>query len=341
MQHEALMKRHLTRLALASLSLASLPAFADSLQKKCEDAMAAADSVEKKDAVVDAAIGEGLAFPKDMDFASYLTEFQDAYAQYPAAWARYVKDPGTDSQNVEKRRGQFLSEIRRPLSEAHLSLARHHMQSKRTGLGYGLDVSELFHKDLDRAIVLKNAAALHPFFFRYLAKADLDSDGKNPPGAYRGILAGVARETGGYTIPDFKDIFYFQAPEASADYIDEEIFSLYRTLKEQKAAVDPIVRLVNDVAGSEDAPFPERHRRLRRMLGALVFGAGASVKEIGVPVPPSFDEAQRAVTGWALRQGLMRTMLFGKHLANEYGRCLQNPEGLERLRALQKRLQAK
>jgi hypothetical protein len=189
--------------------------------------------------------------------------------------------------------------------------------------------------------VYKNASALNAFLLSYLARADLDADAKDPAAAYRGLLAGVAREAGGYTIPDYKDIFYYQAPDASADTIDEEIFSLYRTMKEQKAAVDPLVRLVDDVAGPGETSLPERHRRLRRILGAFVFGAEPAVQDAGGPVPGSAAEVKAAVTGWALKQGLMRTMFFGEHLAYEYAVCLQKPEGFEKFRALQKQLRAK
>ena len=195
-----------------------------------------------------------------------------------------------------------------------MSLARHYLVAKRTRHGYGLDISEVFHQDLDRAIVLKNASVLQSFYFGYLAKASLEADARNPS-LQRDLLAALLRETDGYSIADYKDIFYFQAPDASDKYIDEEIFSLYRTLKEQKAAVD-------QVAGPGDTSLTERHRRLKFILGALAFGADIAGKEIETPLPPSFDEVRRAVTGWALKQGLMRTVLFGEHLAHEYTLCL-------------------
>ncbi len=98
---------------------------------------------------------------------------------------------------------------------------------------------------------------------------------------------------------------------------------------------------MNEVAGDGNAALPERHRRLKQILGTLAFGGGPAHSEAGAPEPIALAAVSKAMTGWALRQGLMRTMVFGEHLANEYAVCLQKPAGLEGLRALQKRLQAK
>jgi hypothetical protein len=326
--------------ACAILALVPLPLLADSLQSKYEKETAKTDTAVKLDAVLDAAIGEGLAVSPGQDISAYLSEFHEAYAKFPSAWAEYLQDLGQDKSNAAKWRDRLLSEVKRPLSIAHMSLARHYLQSKRTPRGYGLDIADVFRQDLDRAIVLKNAATLHAFFFQYLAKADLDADAKNPS-LLLDLLAGMLRETEGYTLLDFKDIFYFQAPEASADYIDQEIFSLYQALKDQKALVSPVLRMLKDAASSGDVPLAERHRRLKRALGVLSFGSESLGKDFDPPLPPSFKEVQQAASRWALKQGLMRTLLLGEHLANEYAIGLKTPECMDRLRALQKRLQPK
>ena len=203
------------------LVLLPLPAVADSLQKRYEGETAGNDPAGKRAAVLDAAIQEGLSLPAAQDFASYLSAFHQAYARFPGAWAHYL-------QNLDRQR--LLEQVKLPLSAEYMSLARHSLQSKKTRLGYGLDVSGVFQQDLDRAIVLKNASTLHAFFFQYLAKADLDADRKSSF-VHRDLLAALLRKTNGYSIVDYKDIFYFQAPDASADYIDEEINEYARCLK--------------------------------------------------------------------------------------------------------------
>jgi hypothetical protein len=326
--------------AAAVLALLPLPILADSLQSKYQGETAKADTAANLTAILDAAIREGLTFRAGQDVSSYLCEFHEAYARFPAAWLEYTQDLGRDNSNAGKWRDRLLNDLKKPLSPAHMSLARHYMQSKKKALGYGIDIADVFHQDLDRAIVFKNAATLHAYFFRYLAKADLDADAKNPS-IQLDLLAGILKETDGYSLLDYKDIFYFQAPEATADYIDKEIFSVYRTLKEQKAAVTPLASLLKEVAGSEVTPPAERHRRLKRVLGALAFGLGSAGKDAEPALPASFKGVQEATAGWALKQGLVRTLLFGEHLANEYALGLQTPECLEKLRALQKRLQSK
>jgi hypothetical protein len=326
--------------ALAVLLLLPLPILADSLQMKYEKEAAKTATAAALDAVLDAAISEGLSIPSGGDISTYLSEFHEAYAKFPAAWAQYTQDLGRDKSNAGKWRDRLLDEIKRPLSDAHMSLARHYLQSKRTPLGYGLDIAAVFRQDLDRAIVLKNAAALHAFFFRYLAKADLDADAKNPS-LPLDLLVAMLKETDGYSVSDFKDIFYYQAPEASTDYIDAEIFSLYQTLKDQRALADPVSRLLKEAASPGDATLPERHQRVKRILGILAFGSESAGKDFEPPLPPAFKEVQQAASRWALKQGLMRTLLFGEQLANEYALGLKSAECMGRLRAFQKQLQSK
>jgi hypothetical protein len=324
---------------MAALALLSMPVCADSLQTTGEGRVASCIGFEGINAVLDGLIQDGLAFPPGQDLAAYLGGTHAAYLRLPAAWELYVGASSKPGAKVAALRAEFLRRIGLPLSAAHLALARQQLQTRKSGLGYGLDLPDSFHADLDQAIVFKNATDLHAFFFAHLAHADLSSEAQDPAATYRNLLTAMAREVSGYSVQDFKDIFCFQAPGASADYIDEEIFSLFRTLEEQKALTEPVLRLVDEVATTAGLSLVERHRRMQRVFGELAFGPPPEGQGKREPLPASLAKLKTAVSGWALRQGRMRTLLFGEHLAYEYAQCLRGSDSRKRLQALQGPLQ--
>lgn len=328
-------------LLASCLGVAFSPLQADGLQKRLEADYLVATDPTRQSAILASAIQEGLALAPGQDLATYLTDCHLAYLWLPTAWTRYTSNASPGGDLLGAPREQFLREVGLPLSAAHIALARHCLRSRSTTRGLAVELPESFHQDLDRAVVLKNAAALHGFFLQHLAQADLGAESKDPAACYRNLLLAITRGPAGYTVQDFKDIFYYQAPDASADYLDEEIFSLYRTLKDQQSAKESILNLLMAVAGEGPVTLPERHRRLQRILGSLAFGSGSARVAGEVPETASLAAVARATTPWALRQGLLRTMVLGEHLAYDYATCLQKPAAVEKLRALQKRLQVK